>query len=196
MRLRQISQTILEATTPWMGPLRNEFGNGEPYTLNYGTGDPSRPSFLYIPIPLDIVRSAKRKLIKKIGRPLTHVGEAHVTVSIGQELSDVLGDNPKQVLINAGLFDSGGNGISTPVQHTGEFKILNAPFYKDDADPEGPSLVAEVVEVPILKQIRELLGLSPEPAYPWLKGPYIPHITIGYMANLNKIHQSYIDKDS
>lgn len=117
-----------------------------------------------------------------------------MTISMGAELSKALGDNPKEVLINAGLFDSDGNGIPTPVSHTGIFKTLNAPFYKDEADPEGPSLIAELVKVPDFKKIRRSLGLSPMPEIPGLSGPYLPHITIGYVANLNKIHQSYIDR--
>jgi hypothetical protein len=189
MRLRQI---LNEATTAWVGSLDNELGNGKAYTLNYGTGAPGRPNMLYIPVPLSLVRSAARKYRKSTGNKLTHVGEAHVTVSMGPELSEALGEDPVRILIDAKLFDSSGNGIAVPVKHTGDYKILNAPYYKDDADPDGPSLVAEVVEVPLLESMRTLLGLSPLPQIGARQ--YIPHITIGYMANLNKIHQSYVEK--
>lgn len=190
MRLWQI---LSEATTTWVGPFSNELGNGKPYTLNYGTGSPGRPSILYIPIPLDIVRSHKRKLEPKYGR-LTHVGEAHVTVSMGPELSAALGDDPLRTLVDRGLFNSSGDGIPVEVGHTGRYRWMRAPFYKDEADPEGPALISELVDVPQLVEIRTSLGLSPLPKIPGQE-VYYPHVTIGYMSNLDKIHQSYMDRD-
>lgn len=198
MKLHSI---LREATTPWVGPLEDELGNGRPYTLNYGTGSPGRPNILYIPVPLSVVRSAIKLLsgpitvdgIRSPGKSLTHVGEAHATVSMGPELPRALGQQPGDTLRGAGLFDDDGNGITVQVVHTHQYKVMNAAFYKDEADPAGPQLVAELVDIPQLSQIRTALGLSPLPQIPGI-AQYLPHITVGYMANLNNIHKSYVDQ--
>jgi len=186
-----------EATTTWIGPLSVLVGSGDDYTLNLGTGAPDRPPLLYVPIPLSHLRQARRLLAHRIGElaqfagALTHVGEAHVTISMGQELVDALGDEPRRRLHEAGLVDEGGRGIPVRVHHSGEFKTLPAAYYKDEADPGGPLVVAEMVEVPQLSAIRGALGLSALPTLP-SGAAYVPHVTIGYIANLNKIHQSYV----
>ena len=192
MKLRSI---LREATTAWVGTLNNTLGNGKPYTLNYGTGASDRPNILYVPIPLAVVRSALRHLNKTgfvgEGNKLVHVGEAHVTVSMGQELPTALGKDPVATLRAAGLFNSAGDGVSVKVRHTGDYKMLNAAFYRDEADPLGPMLVAELVEVSGLTSIRSRLGLTPLPVLPGIPN-YLPHLTVGYCARLNKIHSSYV----
>ena len=51
---------ISEATTRWLGPIDNTLGNGADWTINYGTGDPNRPPFLYINGSMSLIRSAVR----------------------------------------------------------------------------------------------------------------------------------------
>lgn len=205
MRLSSIS--LSEATTPWMGKLEAVLGTDEPYTLNYG-GTPGRPPMLYVPIPLSAVRTAISRIAKGRIKPdgdgdgpdpgtrpkLTHVGEAHATVSMGPELPAALGQDPEAELRASGLFDGVGAGVRVKVRHTGEYRWMRASFYKDEADPKGPLLAAEIVEIPDLERIRTALGLSPLPRIPGVD-VYIPHVTVGYLPNLNLIHKSYMDKN-
>jgi len=49
---------IQEATIKWTGPLHNFLGDGSDWTLNFGTGDTSRSSFLYIKAPMSLINSS------------------------------------------------------------------------------------------------------------------------------------------
>lgn len=196
---------IAESNLKWTGNLHVLLGSGEPYTLNWGTSDLSRPAFLYVPIPLSFVRSCLTKLQEatgwydplrqiggiggeeirypeyfevypKIGRRLTHIGEAHLTISMGPEAGGL-----GQKLVESGLLMRG-QGIPVPIQHTGEFKLMRAAFYRDERDPDGPLLVSEAVSVPAYSKIRSRLGLSQTPKIPGITN-YIPHITLGYLAS-------------
>jgi len=203
MRLESIHcRELHEATTPWMGPLTPQLGTNESYTLNFG-GNPGRPPMLYVPVPLSRVRYAIRAIRSGAivptttdgGEPpsrarLTHVGEAHATISMGPELGG-LGPDPTAALRRSGLFDETGRGVRVEVRHTGQYKWLRASFYKDEADPAGPMLVAEVVQIPQLRAIRETLGMTSLPQIPGI-AHYIPHVTVGYLPKLNLIHQSYL----
>lgn len=51
---------LSESTNRWMGPIENVLGNGEDWSINYGTGDPNMPPFLYITVPISLVRTAAR----------------------------------------------------------------------------------------------------------------------------------------
>lgn len=57
---------IQEATTKWVGPLKNYIGDGSDWSVNYGTSDPSRPPILYINVPMSMVNSAIRKVAKNL----------------------------------------------------------------------------------------------------------------------------------
>ena len=217
--------SITEATMTWTGEITPILGDGRPESLNYGTGDVTRPNFLYIPIPLSRIRTMHRYLsrdkiayciesvgghvvsvrdkdkipenaiiIENPGRYLIHTGEGHITVSMGEELSRALGPNPIETLKELEIFDDSGRGIRTPIAYTGELRVMYAGYYKDESDPKGPILIAEQVSVPELPSIRNRLGLSSLPTL--ASGQtYIPHITYGYIAKKNLIHQSYKDKD-
>ncbi len=133
-------------------------------------------------------------IIENPGRYLIHTGEGHITISMGEELSRALGPNPIETLKELDLFDASGRGIRTPIAYTGELRVMYAGYYKDESDPKGPILIAEQVSVPELPSIRNRLGLSSLPTL--ASGQtYIPHITYGYIAKKNLIHQSYKDKD-
>lgn len=201
-----------------------QLGTGADNTLNFGTGDPKRPGFLYIPVPLARVRAMIRYLsrdktayfiegkgglvvpteqqdkipqgalvIPDPGKRMTHVGEAHVTVSMGPELEKALAGDPRGTLVRAGLFSQTGEGVSCPVEFTGTLRVLQAGFYKDEYDPKGPILVAEEVRVPKLTAVRKALGLAELPTLPGGQ-PYIPHITYGYIAEKNLIHATYVQQ--
>lgn len=208
MRLNDIRESGLR----WTGKLKVQFGSGEPYTLNWGTSDLSRPSFLYVPVPLSHIRSALRylqnatgwydqvnrlggvgglrsqqpahyELYPNIGRGLVHSGEAHLTIAMAPEM----GPDPERIVLESGLVAPEA-GIMVPVHHTGNYKVMRAASLRDDQDPQGPLLVSEVVRVPTMSRIRTELGLSPHPQVPGVAN-YIPHITMGYLA---KSYMSYM----
>lgn len=216
--------SIAEATTSWLGNIQVKLGTGAAETLNFGSGDPKRPGFLYIPIQLDRVRTMIRYMtrgktayyvegkgglvipseqkdrippgalvIPDPGKRLTRVGEAHITVSMGPELEKALVGDPQGTLTKAGLFNTFGQGVRCPIEYTGLLRVLQAGFYKDEYDPKGPILIAEEVHVSNMIHIRESLGLPAMPVLPNGQ-PYIPHITYGYIAERNLIHQTYIQK--
>ncbi len=184
----KLSLLHTEATTKWVGPIPTTLGNGADHTLNYGTGLSNRPPFLYVPVPLSIVRGLARQYTKRTGKKLTHVGEAHATISMSPEVNVIKPEH----LLAAGLFKDN-VGIHVEVIHTGKFMEMNAQFYKDEADPEGPILVAEIVKIPAMTEIRTRLGLSPLPQIPGVTKP-VQHVTIGYVPNLNLINKSYVEK--
>lgn len=133
------------------------------------------------------------RLIPNPGKIMSHLGETHLTVSQGKELADALGPDPIATLIRVGLFDAAGQGIPTPIKHKYIFRVMRAAYYKDDADPDGPILIAEQVRVPWFTKVRKTLGLSPCPSLPYGRH-YIPHITCGFIARRNLIHRSYVDQ--
>ena len=209
---------ILESTVGWVGPIRLILGSGQPYTLNYGTGDVGRPPFIYVPVPLSVVRSAIRHLrhatawfdqaamiggvgeppgkpgvviIPDVGRRLKHVGEAHFTVCMAPELFQAL-DDPAATLQERGMCRPGW-GMPVEVRHTGNFKVLRSVYYRDTADPEGPFLVAEVVDVPAMGEIRTALGLSATPKLPpGITSAYVPHVTLGFVAATDTVDRDYV----
>lgn len=80
-----------------------------------------------------------------------------------------------------------------PIRHTGNFKVMQSLYYKDDADPDGPLLVSEAVQVPEAAAVRQKLGLPAVPPLPpSIKSAYVPHITIGFAANVDSIAADYV----
>lgn len=241
---------IREATTKWSGPLYNYIGNGQDWTVNYGTSDKSRPPLLYIKSSMQLLKSAARDVSNnlivfadpqgngnyvRIGKQnkdtiqrvtsglrnrgyevhanpkITHVGEAHITISMGDQLQDALNavadeaEIPghgiernvralQSVQVNGRpLFDSAGNGQRTNVTIDKErpYKILRAKFYSDEEDVHGPMLVALNVETDLYYDVREALGM---PRSFTLPGGQVwkQHITVGYLPQKNIIHQSFV----
>jgi hypothetical protein len=133
------------------------------------------------------------RIIPNPGRKMAHVGEAHITVSMGPELTKALGPNPTQTLMETGFFEPNGKGMRCTIQYTHKLRVLQAAFYKDEADPKGPILIAEEVRCPAMAHIREKLGMPALPTMPDGQ-PYIPHVTYGYIAAKNIIHQTYVQK--
>ena len=255
MRLEFI-HLLPEATTEYVGPLHNFLGNGEDWTVNYGTGDMNRNPFLYIKVPFRLIKNAIAKLrdyviwsgpgqsdghCQETGRipswekrhirdsilrhypntveiyfhpKLTHVGEAHITISMGRELETAL-DNIKRELglltewskqqlgynvevlkqLQIGgrpLFDDNGNGLETgwQIDKNEPFSVVRAGFYKDEVDVEGPLLVAFNVETDLYYKVREALGLPRQFTLP-NGAVYVQHITIGYIPKRNIINKRF-----
>lgn len=222
------------ATTVWVGPMKPILGTGEDYTLNYG-GMAGRPPFLFVPLPLQLIRDgikylSKNKLgywhkgngtilpfkdmdhlqalIKQLpkdadyiinpGQRMTHVGEAHLTISMGPELTTALGDDPIATLRRTSvggipLFDARGRGIQVTLERTQQWRVFRAKFYEDEADVGGPLLVCEVIKIQRHPLIRLALGMAEKPTLPGVTN-YVPHLTYGYIPAKNIIHKSYVEK--
>ena len=60
MKLSSMYCPLRESTNKWMGTIENTLGNGKDWTINYGTGNPSMPNFLYISGPISLIKSAVR----------------------------------------------------------------------------------------------------------------------------------------
>jgi hypothetical protein len=125
---------------------------------------------------------------------LTHVGESHITVSMGAELAGALGDSPAEKLRRAKvggkpLFGPDGSGMKTPydIDREHPYKVFRAGFYRDDIDTHGPLLLALAVDAPLIYKARLALGL-PRVFAAWWE----PHATIGYIPRYNVIHKSYV----
>lgn len=248
----KLSSIYLEATTEFVGPLRNSLGDGSDWSINYGTGD-SRSPFLYIKVPLQFVNSAIRKVRKNyliyaeygtsgtieqvssaeegkarakqllranpnlelyLFPKITHVGESHLTIAMGRDLHEALlvlqerfGVNDpvsalRDLKINGRpLFDRRGSGLKADIDITTDpFTVYRAGYYSDEADPAGPMVVALKVKADLYPLVREALGLPREAIVPGTEndkgGPkkWSQHITLGYIAKKNMIHQSYLDR--
>lgn len=226
-----------------MGSIKNVLGNGEPWTINYGTGIANKPPFLYISVPTALARSAIRDVSNnlviwadpsdlqgkylRIGKKplnqlrtirdkilqqdpdaeiafypkLTHVGESHVTVAMGPELS-ALGSQEeilhKLRLAQVGgkpLFDQDGNGQTTEanIDRDSPYMVLRAGFYKDEADATGPLLVAMDVDCSLYYEARAALGMPKVFRLP-NGGFWQQHFTVGYAPRKNLIHRSYVNQ--
>lgn len=107
-------------------------------------------------------------------------GESHVTVAMGDELDAFFKHSQnteeeteilKQLKLANGtpLFDQYGNGITMPVNATGEIIYGVAKYFKG-----SPMVALMGVQCPMVDKVREILGLQPKGA------GYKTHITIGY----------------
>lgn len=136
---------------------------------------------------------------------LTNVGESHISITMGQELSSAL-DNLKErlnvgtdaeVLSNISIgdenvFSDDGSGLTANVKiENPPFSVFRAAFYKDDVDTSGPMLVALNVETDLYSKVRVALGLSPTFKFPGSSATYKQHITLGYIPKKNEIMKSY-----
>jgi len=128
---------------------------------------------------------------------MAHVGEAHCTVEMFkmQEALEHLQqkyntNDPKEALIQSGLFDRNGNGIKFPMrvktdpeQGGIDFLVVSSYAYADSWDNENtglPVVIGVKIEAPLWEKVHDILGT---PAYPRLPNGdiYQPHVTIGYM---------------
>jgi hypothetical protein len=148
---------------------------------------------------------------------LTHVGESHITISMGPLLQQALDDYAQQKGIEGEgleknirvlrdvkiggrpLFErSSGSyfkGLTSDVSfpRTSPFEVFRAGFYKDEADPSGPMLVALSVTAALYSQVRVALGMPPTFVLPNGKA-WAQHITLGYIPRKNMIGKSYVDR--
>lgn len=138
---------------------------------------------------------------------LTSVGESHISITMGQELSGAIDKLKKEFNVETDLevlsqisidgqkiFSDDGSGLTTDVKiENPPFSVFRAAFYKDDVDTSGPMLVALNVETDLYSKVRVALGLSPTFKFPGSNATYKQHITLGYIPKKNEIMKSYME---
>jgi len=138
---------------------------------------------------------------------ITHVGESHITISMGKELDQALlslqerfgVDNPVDALnlvtISGRPLFKNGKGLKTRFTIKRDpFTVYRAGFYRDEVDLNGPMAIALKVSTDLYPLVREAIGLSREAMVPGTTDTWDQHVTIGYIPQKNMIHRSYLEK--
>ncbi len=136
---------------------------------------------------------------------LTHVGESHITITMGAELEKCMENLKQELGVNNDmevlgsikvdgqpLFDNRvGLKSAFTVHQKDLFKVFRAPFYKDSDDPTGPMLVALNISPDLYSDVRIALGLPPRFVLP--NGvEWTPHVTLGFIPKGNNILDSFM----